>query len=361
MKQNNMRIMIDIDGTISELKKHGQDYTDLRVNPRAVEKLKELKKAGHYIILQTARHMKTCSGDQGKLMAKIGKKTLDWLEKNEIPYDEIYFGKPYADVYLDDLAHPFTSWEKIKKQDFDDQKVNILIPMAGAGSRFVKAGFNSPKPLIDVSGEPMISWAMKSFDFLDKFKNYQLIFVILDVHDKEYNLGNELKKLFGVKSKIIILDKVTRGQAETCLMAREYIDNYNKLFIYNCDTYSITKMWKVIETEDPDGILGCFKSDDPKYSFVKLDQYDFVCETAEKKVISNLATNGMYYFKRGSDFVSSAETMIRNAITCNNEFYVAPCYNELLKSGKKIKTVLTDDNHVMGTPEELEHFINSLN
>lgn len=352
-----MRIMIDLDGVIANLKKTGQEYGSLDVNPGAVKKLKALKDAGHYIIIQTARHMKTCDGDQGKVVAKIGKKTLDWLHKNNIPYDEIYFGKPYAHLYIDDLAYKFTSWDSIEIEDLDDQKVNILIPMAGAGSRFAKAGFKDPKPLIKVFGKPMVQWAMKSFDFLNKIKNYKLIFVISTEHNKQYGLEKELKRIFGKDIKVIEQSTPPRGQADTCLLAKEYIDNQNKLFIYNCDTYSTSKIWQLIEEEDPDGILPCFKATDPRYSFAKLDKHGYVSETAEKKAISDLATNGMYYFKRGSDFVSGAESMIKNKINHNNEFYVAPVYNELIKSGKKIKTILVDKNYVMGTPEELANFL----
>jgi len=352
-----MRIVIDLDGVIAELKKNGQDYTDLRVNVGVVEKINQLKNSGHYIILQTARHMKTCGGNQGQVLAKIGQKTLDWLKKNNIMYDEIYFGKPYADLYIDDLAYKFTGWDNISTEELNEDIVNIIIPMAGAGLRFLNTGFNKPKPLIDVFGQPMISWAMKSFDFLDKISKYNLFFIILAQHDKDFGLENELKKIFGKNSKVIKIDQITRGQAETCLAAKNYINNYNKLFIYNCDTYSTSKIWEMVTNENPDGILSCFQSTDPKYSFAKNDEYGYVSETAEKKVISNLATSGMYYFKRGADFVSAVETMITNIQMSKGEFYVAPCYNELLKSGKKIKTILVDKNHVLGTPEELKEFI----
>ena len=110
-----MKITIDIDGTISELKKIGQTYATVRPNIGAIEKIKELKAAGHYIVLQTGRHMKTTGGNEGQVIAKIGKTTLDWLAEYEIPYDEIYFGKPYTDIYLDDRAHTFTDWNGIKR------------------------------------------------------------------------------------------------------------------------------------------------------------------------------------------------------------------------------------------------------
>jgi len=352
-----MRIVIDIDGTIGELRKNKLDYSYIKVIKDAIKKINSFKKDGHYIILQTARHMKTCNGDQGKVLAKIGKKTLDWLEKNKIPYDEIYFGKPYADIYIDDLAHKFLNWEKINTNDFNDNKVNIVIPMAGAGIRFKNAGFNLPKPLIKIYDEPMIKWAMKSFNFLSKIKKYKLIFIILEDHDVKYKLGNKLKKIYKNKVEIIKINKITNGQAETCLKAKKYINNYNKLFIYNCDTFSESNIWETITNEDPDGILTVFKSNNPRFSYAKLDNLGYVSKTAEKKPISNLATTGLYYFKRGSDFVWSAEEMINKKETFNNEFYVAPCYNKLIASGKKIKTVLAKNNWVLGTPEELNYFL----
>lgn len=108
-----MRICIDLDGVICQLKKEGQTYDQLDPVPGAIEKLKQLKEAGHYIIIQTARHMKTCEGNVGRVHARIGASTLNWLEKNKVPYDEIYFGKPWAQIYIDDNAFRFDNWNLI--------------------------------------------------------------------------------------------------------------------------------------------------------------------------------------------------------------------------------------------------------
>jgi len=108
-----MRICIDLDGVICQLKKEGQTYDQLEPVTGAIEKLKQLKAAGHYIIIQTARHMKTCEGNVGRVQARIGSITLNWLEKNEVPYDEIYFGKPWAQIYIDDNAFRFENWDAI--------------------------------------------------------------------------------------------------------------------------------------------------------------------------------------------------------------------------------------------------------
>ena len=108
-----MRLCIDLDGVICRLKREGETYDKLLPVEGAPEKLRELKEAGHYIIINTARHMKTCQGNLGLVSARISLVTLNWLEKFNIPYDEIYFWKPHADVYIDDNAYRFNSWEEI--------------------------------------------------------------------------------------------------------------------------------------------------------------------------------------------------------------------------------------------------------
>lgn len=109
----NKRICIDLDGVIAGFKRNGETYADVSPIAGAREKLEALKQNGYYIIIQTARHMKTCEGNLGLVNAKISKITLDWLEKHRIPYDEIYFGKPWAHIYVDDNAFRFNSWDDI--------------------------------------------------------------------------------------------------------------------------------------------------------------------------------------------------------------------------------------------------------
>lgn len=244
-----------------------------------------------------------------------------------------------------------------KVSRLQDDNINILIPMAGLGSRFLNAGYTTPKPLIDIYGEPMISWAMKSFNFLSETKSYQLIFIILEEHEKEYHMSLKLKKLFGNSIKIITLTNPTRGQAETCLAAKKFINNNHRLFIYNCDTYSISDIWKLIQQEDPDGIIPYFESSDPRYSFVAFDEFNYICEVAEKRAISTNATVGMYYFKHGKDFVNAAEMLIEKNVTQNGEYYVLPCYEMLLASGKRLRGLPVSEYNVFGTPEELNSFI----
>lgn len=108
-----MRICIDLDGVVCRLKRPGESYADLEPVPGAVEKLRALRAAGHYLILCTARHMKTCEGNVGLVVARQGRVTLEWLARHGVEYDEIHFGKPHAQVYIDDNAWRFTGWEQI--------------------------------------------------------------------------------------------------------------------------------------------------------------------------------------------------------------------------------------------------------
>jgi capsule biosynthesis phosphatase len=112
-----LRICVDLDGVICELRRPGQSYADLNPVEGAVERMRSLRAAGHYLIIYTARHMKTCDGNVGQVVARQGLTTLEWLERHGIEYDEIHFGKPHADVYLDDNAVRFDGWAKLADDD----------------------------------------------------------------------------------------------------------------------------------------------------------------------------------------------------------------------------------------------------
>lgn len=353
-----MKIVIDLDGTICELKKEGQTYDEVTVNPLAVEKIKLLKEQWHYIILQTARHMESCGFNPGLVNAKIGKITFDWLDAQGIVYDEIYFWKPNADIYIDDNAQIFLWWDNIEIiESFNEKKINIVIPMAWAGSRFIDAGYDLPKPLIDVKGKPMLQRATDSFNFLKETYDLQFIFIVLKEHVQNFKIDTYIKENY--ENPIIIeLDKITRGQAETVLQAKTYINSLNKLIIYNADTYSSYDLENFpINNKKLEGIIPCFTSNDPRYSYAKLDAYDYVSEVKEKVVISNHATNGLYYFRKGIDFVNAAEKMIEKNNLQNGEFYVGPLYNDLIKTGKRIQIAPVKENRILGTPEELQSFL----
>lgn len=235
-----------------------------------------------------------------------------------------------------------------------DKKLNIVIPMAGAGSRFEKAGYTFPKPLIDVNGKPMIQVVVES---LNIDANY--IFLVQKKHRKKYNLDT-LLNLITPNCKIIDVEGITEGAACTTLLAKEHINNSNPIVMANSDQYiewdSNEFMYKMNETNSDGGIL-VFKSSHPKWSFVKIDNDGNAIEVAEKKPISDIATAGIYFWKKGSDYVKYAEQMINKNIRINNEFYVCPVFNEAIQDNKKIKIFEIDKMWGIGTPEDLNVFL----
>lgn len=239
-----------------------------------------------------------------------------------------------------------------------NKNLNVLIPMAGAGSRFEKAGYTFPKPLIEVNGKPMIQVVIENIN-IDA--NY--IYIVQKIHREKYNLDTLLNFLTP-KCTIIEVDGITEGAACTALLAKEFINNNCPLFFANSDQYaqwnSNEFMYKMQETSVDGGIVS-FISTHPKWSFAKVDQNGFVTEVAEKNPISNIATVGFYYWKHGSDFVKYAEQMIQKNIRVNNEFYVCPVFNQAIQDNKKIITYNIDKMWGLGTPEDLTTYLNNYN
>jgi len=235
-----------------------------------------------------------------------------------------------------------------------DTNLNILIPMAGAGSRFQQAGYTFPKPLINVNGQPMIQTVINNLNF-----NGNYIFVVQKEHRKKYNLDT-LLNLLTPNCKIIETDGITEGAACTTLLAKEFINNDKPLILANSDQYLIWDsnefMYKMHE-QDADGGIVTFEATHPKWSFAKINEQGDVIQVAEKNPISNIATAGIYYWRKGSDYVSFAEQMIENNIRVNNEFYICPVFNEAINANKKIKTHNIEKMYGIGTPEDLEYFL----
>lgn len=240
------------------------------------------------------------------------------------------------------------------KPKWQGEKMNILIPMAGAGSRFQEAGYTFPKPLIEVEGKPMIQVIVEN---LNMEGNH--IFVVQKEHFEKFNL-KYLLNLIAPNCKIIQVDGITEGAACTTLLAKEFINNDEPLLLANSDQYiewnSNEFMYSMIADNIDGGIL-TFKATHPKWSFAKLDEKGYVIEVAEKKPISDIATVGVYYWAKGSDYVKYAEQMIDKNIRTNNEFYVCPVFNEAIEDGKKIKTYEIYKMWGIGTPEDLNVFL----
>ena len=233
---------------------------------------------------------------------------------------------------------------------------NILIPMAGNGSRFSEKGYLLPKPLISVFGRPMINWVTDNFkDIPEK----RFIFICRTEHQDKYQISHKLKDFAG-DCQVVFVDKLTEGAACTTLLAKDLINNDDQLIIANSDQYV---QWSAKEFYDfsitLDASILTFPSQAVKWSYAKLNDGGFVTEVAEKKVISDKATVGIYFWKNGSDYVKYAENMIEKNIRVNNEFYVCPVFNEAIQDGKKIKVfdIPRENMWGLGTPEDLEIFL----
>ena len=235
-----------------------------------------------------------------------------------------------------------------------DENLTVLIPMAGAGSRFQQAGYTFPKPLIDVRGKPMIQLVVENLNIK---ANY--VYVVQKEHREKYNLDT-LLNLITPNCKIVEVDKLTEGAACTALLAKEHINKATPLFFANSDQFvewdSNEFLYKMNETNADGGIVS-FRATHPKWSFAKVDEKGLVTEVAEKNPISDIATVGYYYWKKGSDFVKYAEDMIEKDIRVNNEFYVCPVFNQAIEDNKEIRTFDIPKMWGLGTPEDLKYYL----
>ncbi len=276
----------------------------------------------------------------GLLAANRSKSHVMRVESpKDITYNNIY-------KYLNNQINMTPKWK--------NEKLNVLIPMAGAGSRFEQAGYTFPKPLIEVNGKPMIQVVIENLN-LDA--NY--IYVVQKSHREKYNLDT-LLNLLTPGCKIVETNELTEGAACTALLSKKYIDSDAPLFFANSDQFvewdSNEFMYKMQETNSDGGIVS-FPATHPKWSFAKVDENGLVTEVAEKKPISNIATVGFYYWKHGSDFIKYAEQMIEKNIRVNNEFYVCPVFNEAIKDKKHIRTFNVSKMWGLGTPEDLKYYL----
>lgn len=368
-----------------------ESISKLEINDNLISIFKELRKLGYLIAC--------CSNSIRRsvtiMLSKIG--VIEYMDlilsnedvKNSKPYPEIYWKAmsmlstlPEETLIVEDSPNGLLaadrsganilrvdnsidlSLEKIKEKlsnknnmeipKWQNKKMNILIPMAGAGSRFQQAGYSFPKPLIDINGKPMIQIVADNINIDANF-----IYVVRKEHREKYNLVT-LLNLITPNCKIIEVDELTDGAACTTLLAKEYINNDNSLLIANSDQFldwdSNEFMYKMNESRCDGGIL-TFESIHPKYSFVKLNDHGYITEVAEKNPISNIATVGVYYWKEGNKYVKYAEQMIEKNIRVYNEFYVAPVYNEAIADNLKFMIYNVNKMWGLGTPEDLKYFI----
>jgi len=241
-------------------------------------------------------------------------------------------------------------------------QINIIIPMSGAGNSFVTAGYTFPKPLIDINGKPMAQLVIEN---LTPKVDHRFILISKKEHYDKFSLHQIFNN--AAKGSFISIQLVlpTQGAASTVLNAVDYINNDEELIIANADQIidvDINKFIQFARKSKADGVIMTFNSHHPRWSYARVDKKGSVLETAEKKVISDQATVGIYYFKMGSSFVKAALSMIEKNIRFNNDFYVCPVYNELILEGKKIISweIKASQMHGLGTPEDLSSYLNSI-
>ena len=234
--------------------------------------------------------------------------------------------------------------------------MKILIPMAGEGSRFAKEGYTFPKPLIDVMGKPMIQVVVENLDF-----DCEYIFLVRKEHIIKYEgILDTLQRITNGRCKHVVVDSLTEGAACTALLAKDLINEEESLLIANSDQfieYQPKNFESLKNLTDVDSIVFTFNAVHPKWSFVRTNSRGFVTDVAEKKPISDIATCGIYWYRKGSDFVKYAEQMIEKDIRVNNEFYIAPVYNELIQDGKTLIPFYVERMWGIGTPEDLSYFM----
>lgn len=236
--------------------------------------------------------------------------------------------------------------------------LNIVVPMAGNGSRFAQAGYCLPKPLIEVQGSPMIR---RVIDNIRPGRPHRFIFVCQRAHDREFGLTERLAT-WAPGCEIIRLDGLTEGAACTVLAATALIDTPAALMIANSDQLvdiAIDDHFALIDAGQSDGMIMTMHATDPKWSFAAISADGWVTRVAEKNPISTHATVGIYNFTRGNDFVAAARRMIATEDRTLGEFYLAPVYNHLLEAGARIAINEIDAAamHGLGTPEDLKAFL----
>ena len=242
--------------------------------------------------------------------------------------------------------------------------LNIVLPIAGKGSRFVSEGYSIPKPLIPIHGVPMIQLVTEN---LRPHREHRFFYICQKDHIEKYDLENKLRDYTREDNTVVIpIDYITEGQVCSVLVAKDYINNDEPLMSANADQwvyFNVDSYLEDMDNRNLDGLIMTMKSSDSKWSFARVNKEGYVVETAEKKPISSDATVGIFNFRHGKDLVRAAEKMIAENARVNNEFYTCPCYNYLIKEGKKIGVYSVgeeyDGMYGLGIPYDLRWFENN--
>lgn len=384
-----MRVCIDIDGVLCPLRQEGQSYADLSVVPGAREALRRLRAGGHTIILYTARHMKTCSANVGLVVARQGLTTLDWLERHDLPYDEIHFGKPWAQLYVDDNGWRFEGWEAFDRaleglglkesppaespDRAEPPEPVVVLAMAGRGRRFSAAGGSTvsasvPKPLIDVAGRPMLWWSLRS---LAGLRPRRLVFVVRAEDERRAGIVSQTRDLCSdLESEGVLRtgelcfveEEQPSGQLTSVLAAAEHVDPDAGLLVAGCDTWVVSPLARQLRDlpASARGLIPVADLPGDRWSFAEAGPAGVIRRVAEKERISSHACVGLYYFTSGDDFLRQARRFVKAGRRLKGEYYVAPLYQQMIDKGAEIRIGPVEAVHEMGTPASHAEFLGRL-
>ena len=236
------------------------------------------------------------------------------------------------------------------------------MPMAGEGSRFLKEGWTTPKPLIELNGQPLFKHAISSVT--DKDIQMKYSFIVRQEHIDKYQIDKGVRS-FLPEANLFSVVKTTRGAVETCLIAENAIADDDAVIVMDCDLeFRSKKFMEIIKQilnkpieEATGGALVSFESNEPRYSYAALGEDGFVARTAEKEVISNHALCGAYFFASGRRFKQIAHLLLAEPAFTKPEYYVSLLFNYLLKDGEKVWLAPMEEYYSYGTPEELKRYL----
>ncbi|WP_440959031.1 hypothetical protein ACFELO_02685 [Oceanicaulis sp. LC35] len=374
-------LIVDVDGTLCPTKSATDRYSDLVPYPEMVEMLRKRQGEGFRIILHTARNMRTHKSDLSLINRHTLPTLMDWVERWDIPCDGVIVGKPWPGhdgYYIDDRAvrpSEFLSMDHdaLSAKLADEREAfaalraghgaaptNIVITMAGLGSRFRKAGYTLPKYEIEVGGRTLFDWSMLS---LRQFfaRPYRLIFVMLDEMQAEPFVRKACSQSGLDIHGLVNLPELTDGQASSALAARDLWSPEAPLLIYNIDTFVEPQALSPEDIpEGADAWAPCFKAGGDHWSFIRMDERgDWAVEAAEKRRISSNATIGLYWFSSAGLY----EKLYQDHFASGQgeeagERYVAPMYSTLIAQNGKLGVSMapTRTVHPLGTPAEVERF-----
>ena len=242
------------------------------------------------------------------------------------------------------------------------RNLHIIMPMAGEGSRFLKEGWTTPKPLIELNGQPLFKHAISSVT--DKDIQMKYSFIVRQEHIDKYQIDKGIRA-FLPEANLFSVVKTTRGAVETCLIAENAITDDDAVIVMDCDLeFRSNKFMEIIKQilnkpieEATGGALVSFESNEPRYSYAALGEDGFVARTAEKEVISNHALCGAYFFASGRRFKQITHLLLAEPAFTKPEYYVSLLFNYLLKDGEKVWLAPMEEYYSYGTPEELKRYL----